>query len=822
MEFIEGETLSSRLQKGPLTTGDLLRYSIQIADALNKAHKQGIIHRDLKPGNIMLTKSGVKLLDFGLAKVAERKETLPGVSQLATEQREITKAGTILGTFQYIAPEQLEGKDVDARTDIFAFGAVLYEMATGKKAFDGNSQANLIAAILKEDPKPISQIQPLTPPILERLVKTCLMKDPDDRWQSAHDIGNELRWISETSGLLTTTITQVQNSKNVFSSKLLGWMIAGALALLLIFGSFLTWTRSRNNPAVTSEIRFWIPSTPGMNLGGTLSGNPDFAISHDGTKLIYVVFDPTGKNQLWYRSLASFNSQPIPGTENGEFPCWSPDDQQIAFFAGKKLKRILVSGGSPSLICDDVENNVLGTTWLADGTIVFGTVGSGLSRVSADGGKPDALTSLNRDRQEVTHSYPIFIPDGRHFLYTADSNKAEERAVYLGSLDSKDVIRLLNVRHKVNYIEPGYLLFVRGVSLMAQRFQLSPPRLTGEVFPVAEDLSVNSAVNSAPFTASLNGTILYRGGDTLSKTQLAWFDRHGKPLGKVGTIQSDISVRLSPDGTRAVVSSAAGPGYRSATGEASVNIWVLDLGRSVRTRVTFDPAISDENPTWSPDGRFLAFASHRNNDRAEIYEKAFSGEGQDKPLLPGGTINPHPIDLSQDGKTLLLHGNGNQLDLFTLSLSEKDAKPVPFVTSLSNDGQGQFSPDGRWFAYTSAESGSNEVYVKPFPSGDGKWQISSTGGSEPRWRGDGKELFYLTADGTLMSVSVKAESVFEAAPAVALFKTGTIPIDIGSWGGAGQYDVTKDGSRFLINTIVVPATPPNLYVIVNWKPPDSK
>jgi Tol biopolymer transport system component len=477
-----------------------------------------------------------------------------------------------------------------------------------------------------------------------------------------------------------------------------------------------------------------------------------------------------------------------------------------------------VSGGSPSVICD-VDSGVLGTTWLADGTMVFGNLRSGLSRVSVEGGKPETITSLNRDREERTHSYPEFLPDGRHFLFTADSDKAEERAVYLSSLDSKEVVRILNVRHKVNYIQPGYLLFIRGVSLMAQRFQFNPPKLTGEAFSVAEGVSVNSSVNSAPFMASTNGTILYRGGDVPSKTQLAWFDRHGKALGTVGPVQSDISVKLSPDGTRAAVSSAVGSSFRSATGEPAVNIWVLDLARGVRSRVTFDPAISDENPTWSPDGRFIAFGSHRTNDRADIYEKSFSGEGQEKPLLLGGTINQHPIDWSPDGKTLLLHGNGNQqLDLFTLSLSEKDAKPIPFVASSGADAQGQFSPDGRWVAYVSTESGSNEVYVKPFPSGDGKWQISSAGGSQPRWRGDGKEIFYLSLDGTLMSVSLKMDPVFEPTQPVALFKPGVVPIGTGEWGGAAQYDVTKDGSRFLINTEIVPATPPNLYVIVNWKP----
>ena len=817
MEYIEGETLSERLQKGPLAIGDLLRYSIQIADALDKAHRKGIIHRDLKPGNIILTKSGVKVLDFGLAKIAEQKPAA-GVSQRATEHQ-LTREGTILGTIQYMAPEQLEAKETDARTDIFAFGAVMYEMATGKKAFEGSSQASLIAAILKEEPKPLSQIQPLTPPILERLVKTCLAKDPEDRWQSAQDISNELRWISESSG--SQTAVSIASAMPKLKSGRMGWIVAGALAVALIAGSL--WTGSRffgKQASETSEIRFWIPPSPGATLEGTLLGIPDFAVSHDGKHLVYSASDSAGNPKLWLRPLAAFNAQPIRGTENAEIAFWSPDDQQIAFNSEDSLKKLALTGGAPQRICS-VPEAFNGGVWLVDGTIIFGLDDSGLMRVSANGGQPQPLTTLDPVREERAHTYPVLLPDGRHFLYTIDSNKAEERAVYMGSLDSKDTFRIVDSRYKVNYIEPGFLLFLRGASLVAQRLQMDPPKLVGDPVQVADDLSVNSAVSNAPFTSSLNGTILYRGGDTGAKTQLAWFDRNGKPLGAVGSVESDVSVTLSPDGTRAAVASETGPSFRSATGEASVNIWVIDLARSVRTRITFDPSISDENPTWSPDGRFLTFASHRKSDRAEVFKKSSSGEGKDQ-LVYSGDGNEHPIDWSPDGKFLLSHSNGNRMDLVALPLSSGVSKPIPFVSTSLDDAQGQFSPDGRWVAYTSVESGRNEVYVRPFPNGDGKWQISPAGGSEPRWRSDGKELFYLTPDGTLMSVTVKTGSTLEASPPAVLFKTGTLPIDTGAWGGAAQYDVSNDGSRFLINTIVVPPTPPNLYVIVNWKPPASQ
>lgn len=812
MEFIDGETLASRLQKGPLSTADVLRYSIQIADALDKAHKKGIVHRDLKPGNIMLTKSGVKLLDFGLAKVS-LANVMSEVSQVATQHHDLTGEGMILGTLQYMAPEQLEGKETDARTDIFSFGAVLYEMATGKKAFEGTSQASLIASILKEEPKPFSQIQPLAPPSLERLVKICLSKDPEDRWQSAHDISSELRWISESSSQ-SQTITAPR--KHFAQSNWL-WIVATILALGI---GYIIWTNfSRKHTEIGREVRFTIPSIPGAAVSGTVfQGTPEFAISHDGTKLVYAVTDSGGNTQLWIRPLSSLTAQPLAGTDEPLSAFFAPDDQQIAFVSEGALKKMGLSGGSPQIICK-LQGDFFGGVWLTDGTIVFGSFGSGLLRVSANGGQPEAITTLNKERGDIVHSFPVFLPDGQHFLFTIDSARLEESGVYFGTLNSNHVERIVNSRYKVNYLDPGYLLFLRTTTVYAQRLQLDPPKLVGEPIAIGDQLSVSSAANNAPFTASPNGTILYRGGGSWAKTQLAWFDRSGKLLRKIGNVGSDISVQLSPDGSRAAVATTTGPLFKSGAGEESVNIWVIDLDRDVRTRITFDPGTSDENPIWSPDSRFLAFASHRNSDRASIFARPSSGEGQDKTLFADVTTNPHPESWSADGKQLLVHFNERRMDIGSVLIGEGKTKIVPFVSSLADDSQAQFSPDQNWVAFTSSESGRNEVYVRPFPNADGKWQISSEGGSEPRWRGDGKELFYLTPDGTLMSVSVNTKSNFSAATPVTLFKTGTVPIPTGSWGGAGQYDVSKDGSRFLINSIITPPTRPSLYVIVNWKPP---
>jgi serine/threonine protein kinase len=813
MEFIDGETLGSRLKKGPLSTTEVLRYSIQIADALDRAHKKGVIHRDLKPGNIMLTKSGVKLLDFGLAKITSAKPVAE-VSQLVTHQQELTGQGMILGTLQYMAPEQLEGKETDARTDIFAFGTVVYEMATGKKAFEGTSQASLIAAILKEQPKPFSQIQPLAPPSLERLVKTCLEKDPEDRWQSIHDVSSELRWISESSAQSVTTPAR---KTEVTKSSRTAWIVASILALLL--GGYLVWTNFHKQNVRSSEVRFMIPPDVGTKVSGTIfQGIPEFSILHDGTKLAYVVTDSTGKTQLWLRSITSLTAQPIQGTEEAVGSFFAPDDQQIAFVSDGALKKTTLSGGTPQIICK-IRGGFLGGVWLSDGTIFFGSESSGLSRVSSNGGDPEPVTTLNKERGEITHSYPTFLPDGKRYLFTVDSTKLEFSGVYLGSLGSDKIVRIVSSDYKANYLDPGYLLFLRGTTLYAQRLELDPPKLTGDLITIADQLSVSSAANNAPFTASFNGTILYRGGGSWAKTQLGWFDRNGKLIQKIGGVGSDISVRLSPDSKQAAVASTTGPTFKSGAGEESVNIWVIDLTRDVRTRITFDPVTSDENPIWSPDGRLLAFASHRNTDRASIYQRPSSGEGQDRAVISDVTANPHPESWSPDGKNLLVHYNGKRMDIGRVWLQDSEPKVIPYVTSLADDVQAEFSPNGRWVAFTSVESGQNEVYVRPFPQGDGKWQISSNGGSEPKWRGDGKELFYLTPDGTMMAVPVTSEPTFSAALPITLFKTGTLPIDIGAWGAAGEYDVSKDGKKFIINTIVTQPTPANLYVIVNWKPP---
>jgi eukaryotic-like serine/threonine-protein kinase len=534
--------------------------------------------------------------------------------------------------------------------------------------------------------------------------------------------------------------------------------------------------------------------------------------------LVYVVTESIEKNQLWLRPLASVTAQPIPGTNGARLPFWSPDGQNIAFAAGSRIMRIAISGGSPEIVCD-LTGEFRGGEWLADGTILFATGISGLKRVSAQGGQVTQVTQLNMSDRSTGHILPVILPDQKHFLFLKDYGDPTKRAIFVGSLDSNQETLLTKSLFGGRYLDPGYLLYIQGTSLVAQKFDIDPPRLSGETVRIVDpQIPMNVLRGAAPYTCSTNGTIAYRVAGTFEKTQLAWFDRGGKSLSTVGPVGSYVGVNLSPDGTRAAISSLTEIRRSVGRAEIPVNIWVVDLARGVQSRVTFDQGVSDENPIWSPDGRWLVFASHRNAGQAQVFRKAASGEGQDQPILLGDH-NEHPIDWSADGKFLLMHSAGDTTDLDLMFLPlPGTSKPQSFVVTLAKEAQGQFSPDGRWIAYTSGESGRVEVYVKRFPSGEGKWQISS-GGSEPRWRSDGKELFYIASDGKMMAVTIKAGDNLEVSPPAALFSTNLPYQDLDFYGGAHRYDVTADGSRFLLNTVVIPGTPPSMVVITNWRPP---
>jgi serine/threonine protein kinase len=795
MEFLEGETLADRLTKGPLTTEHALHYGIQIADALDKAHRRGIVHRDLKPGNIMLTKSGVKLLDFGLAKSRPIVAGNTEMSTSPTVSRPLTAEGTIVGTLQYMAPEQLEGKEIDSRTDIFAFGAVLYEMITGKRAFAGNSKASLIAAILDKDPRPISEIQPMTPPALDRTVKTCLAKDPDDRWQSAHDVMSQLKWIVEVGSQAGIPSPIVAKRK---SRERLTWILTVCFFLAALGLAFTAFHLYEAKPKVLPARAFILPpegsklSFSGLNAGS-------LTLSPDGHWVTFAVSDSSGKSALWLRALDSLEARLVPGTEGATFPFWSPDSRFIGFFESGKMKKTDISGGPALTICDAQDGR--GGTWNQDGVILFSpTSRDPIDRVSATGGTPVPITKINEANQETSHRYPFFLSDGKHFLYFAASAMGPEgpaNAIYVASLDGKENKLLVKAGSNAIYAD-GLLLFMREKVLMGQHFDPGHLAMKGDPFPIAEQIKFVGLYWRGTFSASNQGFLVYVKETGNDPTQLTWLDRQGKKIESVGEHASYRDVSLSPDGKKAVVSIAD-------SDLGSGDLWLYDLSKNVRTRFTFNPA-NDFSPVWTPDGRQIVFATDKNGND-DIYQKLSNGSGQEEPLVQT-KANESPDDWSADGRFLCYNyydpKGKTKTDIWILPFFG-DRKPFAFLQTEFGEYGGVFSPDGRWLAYVSYESGKPEVYVSPFPGGVGKWQVSKGGGLEAYWRNDGKEIIYVSSDNKIMSVQVKTEPNFESRTPVSLFD-GNL---------AAAIDISADGQRFMVTMREKPVAD-QLILVTNW------
>ncbi len=791
MEYLEGETLADRIAKGPVPFDQLLTYGIQMADALDKAHRHGVTHRDLKPGNVMLTKTGLKLLDFGLAKVNQPTAlSSPSlVPTMATEGQPLTAEGTLLGTLQYMSPEQLEGKEADARSDIFAFGSILYEMATGRRAFEGKSQVSLIAAILEHEPPPVSALQPVAPPLFDEVIKICLAKNSDDRWQSAADLLHELKLLVRYGSLGTPT------AKGTRKREVAAWAAAAVLLIVSVSGFAFLARRDAPEPAKASfEVQ--TPAAPSPL---------HIALSPNGSHLAAIVPGESSVSALWVRPIEHLAGQVLPGTNNASFPFWSPDGRFIAFFADGKLKKVDIFGAPPQTLSDAVSGH--GGTWNREGVILFApTVASPLVRVAASGGVPTPVTELDKSREEVAHRHPHFLPDGIHFVYAAISSRAEESGIYLGSLNSKETRRLLSANVEAEFAPPNHLLFMRENTLMAQPFDPDLLELSGDPFPVVESVGTNTGNSVAGFTVSENGMLAYRIGGGTTSLPLLWIDRSGKTEGNIGNPGLYENPKLSPDGKRLAV-------FRRDGGAG--DIWITDLERGNSSRFTFD-AGSDNFPLWSPDGSRIVFASNRDGSVLNLYQKSSGGTGEDELLLKTAG-NKVPTDWSADGRYILYEENDPNSrfpDLWVLPLSG-DRKPIRFLATPFNENGATFSPDAHWIAYTSNETGRDEVYVQSFPATGAKWQISTNGGRRPRWRPDGKELFYDTQGGELWAADLTGTvpgSDFKAGTPQSLF-TGLVNF------GRNNYEVLPGGRRFLVlgQSQQTAGGPPPIVVVLNWK-----
>jgi Tol biopolymer transport system component len=811
MEYLDGETLAQRLERGAVELDEAVRIGIAIADALDKAHRRGVTHRDLKPGNVFLVRGRgssdppiVKLLDFGLAKI-RGGTTAPGsgspapviVSALPTNPQ-LTAHGMILGTLQYMAPEQLEGLEADARTDIFAFGVVMHEMISGKKTFEGKSRVLLMSAIVTAEPPPLSAVQPASSPALDQIVKTCLMKDPADRWQTSRDLLAELQWIA--AGGADAIAVKTSSTRQRFWTKA-SLPLTGAAVVLVLAGAFLL-ANGLRRPVADEELRVRIPiqlsAESLQQVAPAAFDGSNFAIAPDGRTLAFVArggaADPL---TIYVRPLASVTPQKLPGTEDASQLFWSADSRSIAFVSGGKLKKVEATGGPPQDICSVAD--FWGGDWNSSGVIAFGS-SKGLFRVSAQGGTPEALTTPQAP--ESGHYWPRFLPDGRRFLYLAWSGQPTGRAIFAGSLDSKERTKVIASESKAAYAEPGYVLFRRESAVYAQRFDVKTLRVSGEPIRVADGVTSAGSVGQGNFSVSSAGPLVYyfgaagpgAGPQTDSADwQMAWVDRVGGQVGVVGPPGPYRGVELSPDGTRIATHK-----HESAGGD----IFVIEP-RGAMTRLTFDASRHNSMPLWSPDGTRIVYSSLQKG-KWGLYRTLSNGSGTEE-LLFESDLPKAPMSWSPDGKLIVfwVQDPKNGGDLWVLPL-EGDKKPEPFLATPYNESHAQISPDGKWIAYASNSTGGRtEVYVRPFPSGSGVYQISTNGGDWPRWNRDGKELlFHALGTGAFVAAILTAPingsgAAFEATDPKEVVRTAALNLPH-SGGDYHTYGLHPDGKRMLV------------------------
>jgi eukaryotic-like serine/threonine-protein kinase len=793
MEYLEGETLEQRVAKGPMPLFDVLKYGAQIADALDKAHRSGVVHRDLKPGNVILTKSGAKLLDFGLAKPSMPLASMATLTQAVSP---ITQQGMIVGTFQYMSPEQVAGQELDSRSDIFSLGAVLYEMTTGHKAFPGKSQLSVASAILEKEPEAVSALIPLTPPSLDHAIRRCLAKDREDRWQTARDLAGELNWIRESGSQAGASAMAPDSGRVRKRLSWLAWALCGVLAAGLIVGA-MQWRSQKNaeQPAFFSAA----PPLPAVDL----------EMAPDGRSVAVVGFSEADRtNVIWIYAVGDQQARKLPQTEGARFPFWSPDGKSLAFFADGKLKKLDIAGGPVQTICDAASGR--GGTWNKDGTIVLTPSGGlldGLYRVPATGGTPARISTPDPDRGETTNRWPEFLPDGKHFLYFGGdvagsiAASAKSNALFVGALDSNEKTFVTTATGNASYVAPGYLLYYKDKTLFAQSFDVGKLKLSGDPVALLTDVAYTPRISHTAFSAS-EGVLVAQRGSGVSVSKLVWFDRKGNEVGSVGEREVVVNVALAPDGKTVGVD-------RTDEETQNSDVWTYDLQRNSMKRLTFDPSV-DAAPVFSPDGKQIVFASSRGRV-FRVYVKNADGAQEEKllPLNAADNADRYPSDWSRDGKYILYT---RATDLWVAE--SPDWKTRPLVQGQGTVRNAQSSPDGKWVAYASTESGKWEIYVTSFPDARGKWQVSTAGGTQPRWRGDSKELYYLASDAKLMAVPIAGGANFDAGSPVALFQAN--PRVLVATSELVSYDVAKDGQRFLINTQLNNPEAQAMTVVLNW------
>lgn len=797
MEYLDGEMLDRRLERGPLPASQVLKIGVEIADALDKAHRRGIIHRDLKPANVMITKGGAKLLDFGLAKPAVPVLNLMLTQTIAIQPVEpaakpLTTEGALVGTFHYMAPEQVEGKEADARSDIFAVGAVLYEMATGRRAFDGRSQASVMAAILDRDPEPLSRVQPMSPLGLERAVQRCLAKDPEERWQSAGDLASELRWIA-TAGSGASAVVVAPAHPRRPAMRWLPWAVASVAVLTALLLALLA---GRASPRTRQQFAIPVP--------GEVS---HLALSPDGRYLAFVSPDDnSGAEMIFVQKIGAAGSTLLAGTEGASYPFWSPDDTYLGFFAEGKLKKVPLAGGPPQTLATVTAGR--GGSWSPKNLILYTPdAGGPLWRINADGSN-NVPNGDKLEQGESSHRWAVFLPDGDHYLYWRgdfDLRPETKGAIYLASVKDNSLHLLTHAKSSVAYGN-GMVFFLddRG-SLVYAPLDVSTAKLTAEPKVIAPAVGFSPSTYWAAFTAADDGTVVYNSTLGGALSVLTWYDRSGKELGRLGDVAIQANPAISPDTTRVAVDV-------NDTKARNIDIWIMNVNTGTNTRFTFDPA-EETNPVWSPDSSKIAF--RRAGYNPSLVVKSASGLERERVLIKhdSGQDDLLPTTWSADGSQMVYENQSVAGQSQVKLASVRDGVDVPFALSSASTADGQVSPDGKWIAYASNESGDWEIYVTTFPENAGKWQVSRGGGTEPRWGGDGHTIYYIGPKGMLTAVPASEEGGFSTGVPQPLFRIHSrAPI---SSSDVFTYDVSRDGKRFLVNRYVKPESIPPLSIVLN-------